>query len=155
MAAKQIRADVKSCGVLVFRDQPEWSFLLMEHIDRWDLPKGHVDPGESERETALRELHEETGIAPHKIELDPNFRFSQHYSVQKKRYGKRAVWKELVVFLGTLPEGDAWPELTLTEHIGYEWFSWAPPHRIQGKSIDPLLNAVEHYWSESGPSRLR
>ena len=53
---------LKSCGVLVFRDEPSLSFLLMEHTQRLDLPKGHVDPGESEIECALRELEEETGI---------------------------------------------------------------------------------------------
>ena len=53
---------IKACGFLVFRDVPDPSFLLMKHPKRWDLPKGHVDPGESEVETALRELHEETGL---------------------------------------------------------------------------------------------
>jgi len=31
--------------------------------DDWSLPKGHVDAGETWRETALREVLEETGIA--------------------------------------------------------------------------------------------
>ncbi|MEL7161300.1 MAG: NUDIX domain-containing protein, partial [Bacteroidota bacterium] len=30
--------------------------------NRWDLPKGHVDPGETNLECALRELEEETGV---------------------------------------------------------------------------------------------
>ena len=151
MSAKQIKADVKSCGVLVFCDQPEWSFLLMEHHDRWDLPKGHVDPGESELETALRELQEETGIGSSQIQLDPDFRYSQFYSVQKKRYGKKAVCKELVVFLGSLTSKQVPPHLTLTEHIGYQWFPWNPPHQIQLKSIDPLLEAVAEYWGRRNP----
>ena len=144
MSSNQTMPDIKSCGVLVFREQPTLSFLLMEHVDRWDLPKGHVDPGESEIETALRELHEETGIAPQHIELDPDFRFSHFYQVRKKRYGKKPVLKELVIFLGSLTLEKI--ELEITEHIGYDWFEWDPPHEIQGKSIDPLLTAVEEYW---------
>jgi len=31
--------------------------------DVWVLPKGHIEPGESEAETALRETYEEAGVA--------------------------------------------------------------------------------------------
>ncbi len=47
---------IKACGVLVVRGAPVEQFLLMKHTDRLDLPKGHVEDGESETETALREL---------------------------------------------------------------------------------------------------
>ena len=50
---------VKSCGFLVIRGRPIREFLLMRHDDRWDIPKGHVDEGESEMQCALRELEEE------------------------------------------------------------------------------------------------
>ena len=146
MSSKQTEPDVKSCGVLVFREDPVLSFLLMKHSDRWDLPKGHIDDGESEMETALRELFEETAITESDIEIDPEFQFRLRYTVQKKRYGKEPMEKELVVFLGTLNRE---VELVLTEHIGFEWFEWNPPHAIQPKSIDPLLQAVHAYWREN------
>ena len=37
-------------------------FLLISRNGLWDLPKGHQDPGEEIRVTALREVQEETGI---------------------------------------------------------------------------------------------
>ena len=37
-------------------------FLLISRNGFWDLPKGHQDPGEDIRVTALREVQEETGI---------------------------------------------------------------------------------------------
>ncbi len=47
----ELRA-VKSCGFLVMK--PDQSFLLMKHQDRYDLPKGHMEVGETEQQTALR-----------------------------------------------------------------------------------------------------
>lgn len=37
--------------------------------DAWQMPQGGIDPGETPVEAALRELHEETGIDPAKIEI--------------------------------------------------------------------------------------
>ena len=85
---------LKSCGFLIFRDIPNHetekdssdqsnshlpaasdhvSFLLLKHPNRWDLPKGHVDPGETNKECALRELEEETGIQAQDLIIDPDF----------------------------------------------------------------------------------
>lgn len=147
MSTNKPEPEIKSCGVLVFRNKPEKSFLLMEHSHRWDLPKGHVDPGETEHQTALRELVEETGISANQIKLDPNFRFSHFYQVKKKRYGKQPVQKELVIFLGILLDDFASNEIVLTEHIGYRWFPWDPPHSIQTATIDPLLHCVSQFWN--------
>jgi len=72
---------VKSCGFLLLRQEPERSFLLMRHPTRWDLPKGHVEEGESELECAYRELYEETGIEAHDIDWDEKFRFTLEYPV--------------------------------------------------------------------------
>ena len=138
-----LQPEIKSCGVIVFREQPTLSFLLMKHSDRWDLPKGHVDPGESEIQTALRELIEETGISEDDIVLDEHFRHSEFYTVKKKRFGNKPKLKELVLFLAKLVND---VEIKLTEHIGYEWVEWDPPHTIQTKTIDMALSSVANYW---------
>ena len=36
-------------------------------------------------------------------------------------------------------------EIAPTEHPGYQWFDWRPPHAIQQNTVDPLLAAVEEY----------
>jgi 8-oxo-dGTP pyrophosphatase MutT (NUDIX family) len=133
---------LKSCGVIVFRSAPVESFLLMEHADRLDLPKGHIDPGESELECALRELEEETGIQAGDVEIDPAFRFSIQYRVRYRRFGNRIMTKTLVIFLGRLLRS---VEVALSEHGGYRWVDWRPPHSIQQQTIDPLLAAIEEY----------
>jgi 8-oxo-dGTP pyrophosphatase MutT (NUDIX family) len=50
-ATNELR-EVKSCGFLVMK--ADQSFLLMKHADRYDLPKGHMEVGETEQQTALR-----------------------------------------------------------------------------------------------------
>lgn len=131
---------LKSCGVLLFRSEPKRSFLLMRHADRWDLPKGHVDAGETETQCALRELWEETGIEANAIRIDPQFRYTLDYQVPWRDAGGQLRDKQLVVFLAELTKP---AEIKLTEHLGYQWFEWNPPHRIQEQTIDGLLAAVE------------
>lgn len=118
----------------------------MRHADRWDLPKGHVDRGETDLECALREFEEETGLSRADVDLDPGFRYRQVYHPRDKRGGKK-VEKTLVIFLGAVDEPK---EPVLTEHLGYEWVEWSPPHRIQERTIDPLLDAVARYLRSPG-----
>jgi 8-oxo-dGTP pyrophosphatase MutT (NUDIX family) len=134
-------SDLKSCGFLIVRGEPIREFLLMRHADRWDLPKGHVDLGESEMQCALRELHEETGLSADDIEVVPDFRFTSNYQVRGERDGK-LYDKTLVIFLARLLSNKP---IACTEHLGHEWFAWQPPHRIQSWTIDPLLAAVDEY----------
>jgi len=134
-------SELKSCGVLVIRGEPIREFLLMRHADRWDLPKGHVDPGETEIQCALRELSEETGLAATYVELIDGFRFESRYQVRAKKSGK-LYDKTLVIFLGRLVRD---VPIAVTEHQGFEWFAWNPPHQIQAWTIDPLLAAVERF----------
>ena len=134
----------KSCGFLILRGEPVREFLLMRHADRWDLPKGHVDAGETEMQCALRELWEETGLKADDIDPLPDFRFTLEYPVKNKRTGQIDD-KTLVVFLARLHR-DA--EINPTEHPGYQWFGWPPPHRIQEKTIDPLLAEVAKFLAQ-------
>ncbi|MBL8820037.1 MAG: NUDIX domain-containing protein [Planctomyces sp.] len=136
-----------SCGFLILRGNPVDSFLLMKHPARWDLPKGHVDPGETELQCALRELFEETSIREEDIKVDPAFVFENKYLVNQKRYGgKGLIEKTLKIFLGHLVRP---VEIMVTEHDGFKWFDWKPPHRIQDWTIDPLLSAVNEHLKQN------
>jgi 8-oxo-dGTP pyrophosphatase MutT (NUDIX family)/predicted GNAT family acetyltransferase len=58
----------KSCGAIIYRRSLMGiRYLLLRHENggHWSFPKGHTEKGESERETAVREIHEETGLHPH------------------------------------------------------------------------------------------
>jgi ADP-ribose pyrophosphatase YjhB (NUDIX family) len=60
-------------------------FLLIQDAkDRWTIPKGHLEPGETARQTAEREIREETGLQ--QMEVGPylgkiNFRYRRQQSL--------------------------------------------------------------------------
>jgi 8-oxo-dGTP pyrophosphatase MutT (NUDIX family) len=58
----------KSCGAIIYRrGLAGIRYLLLRHTNggHWSFPKGHMEKGESERDTAIREIFEETGLHPH------------------------------------------------------------------------------------------
>ena len=57
---------VRAAGVLLRRETgggPRWLLLCASRSGEWGFPKGHAEPGEELRQTALRECAEECGIA--------------------------------------------------------------------------------------------
>ena len=134
---------VKAAGILLMSNTHSVrEFLLLRHSDRWDLPKGHCQRGESFRQAALRETEEETGIPAQDIRLDDHFVFEITYPVTYSQSGNQWFEKQVRYYLGFLATK---PDLNLTEHEGAKWFPWDPPHQIQAQTIDPLLAAVAEH----------
>lgn len=79
----------KSCGAIIIENE---KILLIQNVDgHWDFPKGHVEEGETEEETAIREVKEETNI---NIKIETTRRYVNHYSP------KEGVEKDVILFLG-------------------------------------------------------
>lgn len=58
-----------TAGGVIYRinNQGELEILLVaDHFDRWTIPKGHIEEGETAQETAIREIGEEAGV--HQLE---------------------------------------------------------------------------------------
>lgn len=74
----------KSCGAIVYRKfHGNTEILLIKHVNsgHWSFPKGHVEAGETEVETAHREILEETGID---AMIDSSFRETVMYCPRKE-----------------------------------------------------------------------
>ena len=84
----------KSCGAIVYRQCPDQTqILVLKHRygGHWSFPKGHVEKGETELQTALREVKEETGLS---IRIQDGFKQQVEYSP------KPNIYKKVVYFLG-------------------------------------------------------
>ena len=72
----------KSCGAVIFRRAgDEWNVLLIRHTKgrHISFPKGHVEQGETESQTAEREILEETGL---RVRVDRRFRAENRYNIR-------------------------------------------------------------------------
>ncbi|MBO4865844.1 MAG: NUDIX domain-containing protein [Ruminococcus sp.] len=84
----------KSCGAIVYTIENEQiKYLIVEEISgSHSFPKGHMENEETEEETALREIREETDLD---VELFTAFRVSEQYDPAEKT----GVTKQVIYFL--------------------------------------------------------
>lgn len=85
----------KACGAVVYKkENEEFKFLLVyQKNNHYSFPKGHVEGNETEFETALREIKEETNLD---VEIDTNFRHQITYLLESKN-----IMKDVVFFVAT------------------------------------------------------
>ena len=85
----------KSCGAVVFtRSNGKIQYLLVSNLEGiYGFPKGHVEAGETEEQTALREVFEEVGLA---VKLVTGFRSEDEHPIPQKEN----TIKQIVYFLG-------------------------------------------------------
>ena len=128
----------KSCGAIIYRTREdgviEYLVLYQHRSGTWSLPKGHIATGETEQQTALREIWEETGLT---VTLQEGFRRELSYTVSAKAL------KHVVFFLAKA-EG----ELTLGENeiSDYIWAEKsAAIRRLGGRNMGKVVEAAEAF----------
>lgn len=101
----------KSCGIIPFRwNGREKEYLIVFQTNQcWSFPKGHMEAGETETQTALRELFEETGLS---ARIVPEKKVVLEYDISPHTR------KQVVLFLGEAV-GTIIPEQT--EIVKYRW----------------------------------
>lgn len=104
---------VKSCGAVIYwKSGEKLEFLSVKSKANgcWGFPKGRMEKGESEKETAIREVFEETGLS---ITLLDGFRSKVEYQLPD------STLKEVVYFIGVTPDTSV-----NIQHEEIEQFKW-------------------------------
>jgi putative (di)nucleoside polyphosphate hydrolase len=124
-------------GVGVMLLNPEGKVWVGARIDNpddaWQMPQGGIDADEQPWATALRELEEETGIAPHLVEKVAECPERLRYSLPPELVG--VIWKEpwvgqeqdwfLCRFLGRDSDVNI-----ATAHPEFREWKWVEPERL-------------------------
>jgi 8-oxo-dGTP pyrophosphatase MutT (NUDIX family) len=108
----------RSAGIVLYRESATKKFflLLLYPSGHWDFVKGKIEKNEDNRQAAIRETREETGITD--VEFVDGFEERIHYTYQF--FGK-IVQKEVVVFLGKTKTEDV--KLS-EEHLDHIWLEF-------------------------------
>ena len=101
----------KACGCIVI--DLDKVLLIQQNEGHWGFPKGHVENGETEIETAIREVKEETNID---VMPNENKRYVQEYTM------KNGILKQVVFFLARKVSGDIKAQECEIKNI--KWFSF-------------------------------
>ena len=95
----------KSCGAVVYTKAGDAiKYVLVQSLEGfWGFPKGHMEKGETEEQTALREIYEEVRLRP---TLVPGFRAVDEYPLPEKE----GVIKQVVFFCAEYEHQDIQPQ---------------------------------------------
>jgi bis(5'-nucleosidyl)-tetraphosphatase len=130
----------KSCGIIVYKeDLGTREYLILKYPEgHFDFPKGHVEEGEDDHTTALRELEEETGIT--EVEFAPNFKekMSYHYVRADQKY-----FKEVYFFLAKTVQN----KVKLShEHLESKWLPYKEAlQTVTFKNAKELLSKAQKF----------
>lgn len=127
----------KSCGVLAYRvteDRREYLIVYERFSQCWSLPKGHMEPGETEAQTALRELLEETGLT---ARLDTSRSAVIEYSISPKA-------RKQVVFFPGLVSGTP-----RTREGEIDGFKWVPGSQLKDYLFPDTVAAITPLLEEA------
>lgn len=103
-----------SAGAIIFKKDKEIKYLLLRYeAGHWDFPRGGIEMGEEEKETASREIREETGIVD--INFVPGFREKTFWFYKKDG---RTIYKEAIFYLAETKTEKV--EIS-PEHVEFKW----------------------------------
>ncbi len=91
----------KSCGCIILNNKNQ-ILLILQNAGHWGLPKGHVEEGETEEQTAIREVKEETNVD---VIVNTNLKYRMVYNP------KEDVEKEVIYFIAKNTSNDCKPQL--------------------------------------------
>jgi bis(5'-nucleosidyl)-tetraphosphatase len=127
-----------SAGVVIVRQEGgAWRYLVLRAFRYWDFPKGLVEANEDPRDAAVREVTEETGLAP------PVFRWGEgSCETEPYSHGKIARY-----YLAESPAGNVHlpvsPELGRPEHDEFRWLGYPETRALLVPRVQRVLDWAE------------
>lgn len=140
----------KSCGIIPvkFRKGTPVYLLIQHNVGHWGLPKGHKNPGETDKETAKRELAEETGLELRKIFKTP---FVEKYLY--RRSGK-TFSKKVVYYIGLVKPGKV--KMQKEEIKSYAWLNLkAAIHKLNYPEMRGIISQASKMVSPPSARRTK
>ena len=125
----------KSCGCIVMHKD---KVLLVKHNKgHWDFPKGHVEEGETEKQTAIREVKEETNV---NVQILSDKKYQTNYIIKDKN-----IDKDVIFFLAKPLNLNQKPQLE--EVIITEWKKFEDALEVitYERSRELLKEAIKDY----------
>ena len=117
----------------------------------WQMPQGGIDEGEDPWATALRELEEETGIAPHLVEriaqCAERLRYELPDDWRPRLWGGKWVGQEQDWFLCRFLGGDSDVDIE-TAHPEFRDWKWIEPERLPEVIVDFKRELYRHLLDE-------
>jgi len=134
----------KSCGAVVFIENGEIKYLLLQYGGGyWDFVKGQNEINESEKDAAIRELKEETGITQAKFVGD--FRKKIHYSYRRRG---QTIFKEVIYFLVQTQNSEV--QLSY-EHVDYLWLNYEEGiNKLTFNNAKNILKKAHEFLKKKG-----
>ncbi|MCH2508175.1 MAG: NUDIX domain-containing protein [Dehalococcoidia bacterium] len=139
---------ISTCGGVVFADD---KILFILKNDKWDLPKGRMEDGETKEETSLREISEETGLEQTELQIIEQLPTTYYY---KKVDGKKRIKKTTWFFVKYT--GNSNTNLTPTADEGISECRWIPvseiPEALQNTHarityLMDFVNQKHRFWN--------
>jgi 8-oxo-dGTP pyrophosphatase MutT (NUDIX family) len=133
---------IDAAGGIVIRNS---KLLFIFRNEKWDLPKGKIEKGETPEQAAIREVTEECGITGHSIarQLPPTFHIYQ--SSYKNDFGqwilKKTFWFEMNYSgaeKGTPETGENITEI--------RWFGKEELHEVLSNTYENLKSTIYHLY---------
>lgn len=136
-----------SCGAIIYRpaaSQIEYLLIRQTKNHDWTFPKGHQETGENYRQTAIREVKEETNLD---IDLVPGFEQTISYSHEP------GLVKKVIFFLAQPISDQIQPQAHEIENI-----AWLPYEKALSQltydDVKKLLILVHTFLAKQKPDQI-
>lgn len=129
-------------GAVVYRmvdGRRQYLLLKSATSNFWGFPKGHVEGDETDIQTAVREIKEETSLV---VAINPDFHADLDYDMANGHH------KHVVLYTALVP-ADSKIDRQVEEISEYGWFDYETARtNLSYENLKELLDQANHYLED-------